>query len=420
MKRQFLPALRGIFGDWAYYSCLMSLSELSARVTFAKEIHKSKGLSALIQRELKRTRAKEIAEYLQTNRERFFNSLVVAVYDGDPAWHQLDHFTPQVDDIAAGDVPEDAIASLGFLSFNGKEKLFALDGQHRLAGIQEALSRDKTLGDDEVSVILVAHKNSGPGLIRTRRLFTTLNKTAKPVSKGEIIALDEADVMAITVRDLVENDPHFSDGRILIVANSNLPASDVSHLTTIANLYDVLTILFSKVKERVPIKDLQYKRPTDKLLAEYRDFALRYFELLAKNSTKLSEYFKAPIPEKVVKSQRTVKGGNVLFRPVGQTLFAHITVELIKRHSLEDAMAFLRLLPTDLARAPYVNLLWNPTTSTLDLRRQALVRRVLLYMLDVVQTEKQITRLRDDLAKVLACDPSDVVLPNKVVPGSKQ
>jgi len=78
MKRRFLPALRGIFGDWAYYSCLMSLTELSARVTFAKEIHKSKELSALIQRELKRTRAKEIAEYLQNNPERFFNSLVVA------------------------------------------------------------------------------------------------------------------------------------------------------------------------------------------------------------------------------------------------------------------------------------------------------------------------------------------------------
>jgi DNA sulfur modification protein DndB len=384
-------------------------------VTFAKEIHKSKKLSALIQRELKRSRAKEIAEYLQTNPERFFNSLVVAVYDGDPAWHQLDHFTPQVHDIAVDDVPEDAVASLGFLSFNGEEKLFALDGQHRLAGIQEALSKDNALGDDEVSVIIVAHKNTAPGLIRTRRLFTTLNKTAKPVSKGEIIALDEADVMAITVRDLVENQAHFSDGRILIVANSNLPVSDVSHLTTIANLYDVLTILFSKVKEKTPVKELQYNRPSDKCLAEYRDFALLYFELLAKTSPKLAEYFAAAIPEKVVKSQRTARGGNVLFRPVGQTLFAHLTEALIKGRSLEDAMAILKLLPTDLAKAPYVNLLWNPTTSTLDLRRQLLVRRILLYMLGIVKTPVQIKRLRDDLARVLACEPSEVSFPEKVV-----
>ena len=73
-KRRYVPALRGLFGDWAYYSCLMSLGEVSRRVTFAKELHKNKALSALIQRELKENRAKEISEYLQTNPERFFNS----------------------------------------------------------------------------------------------------------------------------------------------------------------------------------------------------------------------------------------------------------------------------------------------------------------------------------------------------------
>lgn len=32
---------------------------------------------------------------------------------------------------------------------------------------------------------------------RTHRLFTTLNKSAKPVAKADIIALDEDDTMAI-------------------------------------------------------------------------------------------------------------------------------------------------------------------------------------------------------------------------------
>jgi DNA sulfur modification protein DndB len=415
MKRRYLPALRGLFGDWAYYSCLMSLAELSSRVTFAGEIHKSKQLSALIQRELKRTRAKEISEYLQNNPERFFNSLVIAVYDGDPAWHQLDHFTPQGHDISVKDVPEDAVATLGFLSFTGEEKLFALDGQHRLAGIQDALGKDKALGDDEVSVIIVAHKNTTAGMIRTRGLFTTLNKTAKPVSKGEIIALDEADVMAITVRDLVENHAHFSEDRILIVAKSNLPVTDLAHLTTIANLYDVLTVLFSKVKEKTQVKELQYNRPTDEKLAEYKQFALHYFELLSKISPKLAEYFKSDEPEKVVKSQRTAKGGNVLFRPVGQTLFAHLAEELIKGRTLEDAMGMLRLLPMELSKAPYVGLLWNASTATLDLRRQVLVRRVLLYMLGVVKTTPQVKKLRDDLARVLDVNPEDVELPDLVV-----
>ena len=52
---------------------------------------------------------------------------------------------------------------------------------------------------DEVSVIFVAHEATSQGLERTRRLFTTLNKTDRPVSKGDIIALDEDDVVAICV-----------------------------------------------------------------------------------------------------------------------------------------------------------------------------------------------------------------------------
>jgi DNA sulfur modification protein DndB len=47
MKRHFLPALRGLFGDWAYYSCLISLKELATRVKFADQIHQSKALSDL-------------------------------------------------------------------------------------------------------------------------------------------------------------------------------------------------------------------------------------------------------------------------------------------------------------------------------------------------------------------------------------
>ena len=47
-----IPALRGLMGDWRYYLCFMSLEQLSTRVGFAQEVHKSKGLSDMIQREL--------------------------------------------------------------------------------------------------------------------------------------------------------------------------------------------------------------------------------------------------------------------------------------------------------------------------------------------------------------------------------
>ena len=222
----------------------MPLRELAGRVNFAAQIHRSKALSDLIQRELKKGRSSEIAHYLRTNPERFFNSLAVAVYGGDPTWYQLDEIRPYGGNTELRSVPSDAVASIGFLSFTGAEKLFALDGQHRLAGIQEAIANGSKLGDDEASIIFVSHRNDAAGLRRTRQLFTTLNKTAKPVTKGETIALDEADVMAIVARFLVENQRQFSEKRILVVASANLPATDDIHLTTIVNLYDVLTILF--------------------------------------------------------------------------------------------------------------------------------------------------------------------------------
>lgn len=414
MTRRYLPALRGLFGDWAYYSCLMSLRELAERVNFAREIHKSKALFDMIQRELKTGRSLEIASYLQTNPERFFNSLVVAVYGGDPAWHQLDEIKPQGKDINLHDISDDAIASIGFLSFTGKEKLFALDGQHRLAGIQQSINEDYELESDEVSVLVVSHRNSAAGLRRTRRLFTTLNKTAKPVTKGEIISLDEDDAMAIVVRELVENHPYFTDKRVLIVANANLPSTNDTHLTTIVNLYDVLTILFSRIKSVTPIKDLQFSRPTDKELASFREYAIWFFDLLADGAPELREYFESKTPWDVVKKYRRPDGGSILFRPVGLTIFAKVAEAVAKDHPLDEALTIMGELPTDLSTAPYVDLLWNPGSRTLDLRRQALVRRLLLYSLGFTRGARAIKKLRTDVAKVQSIEPDDVRLPTVI------
>ena len=415
MKRHFLPALRGLFGDWAYYSCLISLKELAARVKFADQIHESKALSDLIQRKLKDERADDIAAYLKSNSERFFNSLVVAVYGGDPAWHELDEIKPQHKDFDVRDVSKDAIASLGFLSFTGNELLFALDGQHRLAGIQKAVGTDSELGEDEVSVIFVSHKNDPLGMRRTRALFTTLNKTAKPVNKSETIALDEADVMAIIARRFIETDKKFSDKRILVVDSPSLPITNDTHLTTIQNLYDVLTILFSKVMQKKSIKDLSYQRPSDEELDEYYNFASTYFKLLSGAAPELGDFFKATNGAPIVAANRHAKGGSILFRPVGLTMFALIAEVLVRNMELTEAAKLLGKLPRSLSAAPYKGLLWDPSSGTLNLKRQALVRRILLYMLGKHGGNISVATLRADISSVTGEAPAKIKLPAKVV-----
>ena len=242
-----LPALRGVMGSWVYYSCLMTLRDISALVSFAEDVHEYTGLSQMIQRDLSKERTQTIADYIKRENQRFFNSLVVAVYGGEPNWHALTNVRNKSIDDLLENLQADTIESVGFLTLRGDERLFALDGQHRLAGMKAIVDEPyEPALDDEVSVIFVGHERTDPGMERTRRLFTTLNKTARPVSKRDIIALDEDDVMAICVRRLIEQTDLFPGSAILLVESNNIPPQNFECLTTIGNLYDILTILFTK------------------------------------------------------------------------------------------------------------------------------------------------------------------------------
>jgi DNA sulfur modification protein DndB len=409
--RNYYPALRGNFGDWTYYTCLMSAKEIAKRIDFANEIHPSKGLSTLIQRELKKSRGSEIAEYLIREKQRFFNSMVAAVYEGDPEWHGFSNFTPQVADIDLKDIPEDAEDSVGFLSFSGEEKIFALDGQHRLAGIKSALTRAPSLELGDISLILVAHKSTVAGLERTRRLFTTLNKTARAVGKGEIIALDENDVMAIVARQLVDFNPHFSEQRIKFAQADSMAVND-TELTTIGNLYDVLAALFANLPKPRTNHDLRYIRPNDLELTAYRKTAEDFFDYLAASFPEMRSYFRANAvkAKAVVAKHRTPAGGHILFRPLGLRLFSELAAALVKTGSLlSDAVEVLALLPTELNHVPYKDVIWR--NGKVVAGGRALVRDILLYQLG---TKADSPALRSRYARTLGVEPSTLKMPRRL------
>lgn len=178
MKRYYLPALRGLFGDWAYYSCLMPMSDVVKRIKFAHELHESQKLSDMYQGQLEEVRVKEIAEYLLKEEQRFFNSLVVAIHDGIPLWHGFENFRALKNDIDCSDISSDVKNSIGFLSLAGNEKMFVIDGKHRLAAMREAVISSNKLSEDEVPLIFVTHGESEEGKARTEKLFRTLNLVA--------------------------------------------------------------------------------------------------------------------------------------------------------------------------------------------------------------------------------------------------
>lgn len=414
-----LPCLRGTFGDWIYYAALVPMREVVARVLFATEIHKSKQLSKLIQRRLEGDRAQKIAAYLRGNDERFFNSLVLATYEGSPEWYDIANLSSSKNADILKTMPDEAMDTLGLLRLAGSENIFALDGQHRLAGMKLALSKAETLGAELVPVILVGHSTGATGSRRTRRLFTTLNKTAIPVKKLDIIALDEDDVMAITARRLVEQDPAFKHPKIAVISSESMPVTNQDSLITIAALYDLLKALFKHHKGLTSDYDLRFNRPPDRELDDYLSVAKGYFAALAKAFPPIAELMTSRKPVDVVSKYKTAAGGHVLFRTIGLDIFTQAAIALAKRDtiSVATAAAKLKVMPTRLDREPFRGTIWDPNRKVIKPANKVLARKVVFHMLGLPITARQRTTLLGDYRAALGYDRTDttIKLPARIV-----
>ncbi|MDX2105605.1 MAG: DNA sulfur modification protein DndB [Candidatus Melainabacteria bacterium] len=352
MEKLLLPALKGLMGDWSYYVTVMKLKDVAERVKPVAEIHKTAALSELIQRQLQQVHAKNITEYLIKQPQRLFNALVVGVYGGSPEWYELSIKSSVLDkDSAAFD------GVLGFLKLSGSEDLFAIDGQHRVAGIQQALQEESKLGDEEVSVLFVAHKNDEAGLERTRRLFTVLNRHAKIVGKMELIALDDDDPVAVTTRRLADEYPLFAD-KLSITNTKSMSAKDKSNVTSIIALYDSLDVYHRTGSKAEWAK--RKKRGCSE--AELKDFYKRSTELFTCIEKHFPDVKKAASANASMERFRNPEGGNLIFRPVGfQLLIQAIKILMEQEFSLNSAVTKLSVMPWTLNASPWSKLLWNPS-----------------------------------------------------------
>ena len=382
IKPLALPALRGNIGNWIYYSCLMPLSELANRVRYAEEIHTDEALSQLIQRSLEGPRAKHIAGYLKNTPERFFNSLVLATYGGSPDWLEVGNFKTDLKNDPLEKVHEGSRDALGFLSLSGKERIFAIDGQHRLAGIKKAIEDGSDFSNEQVPVILVGHKKDVTGMQRTRRLFTTLNKTAVPVRKNDIIALDEDDVMAIIARRLVETNPSFQDPKIAVIGSQNIPIGNTIALTTISSLYDILKLLFMFKLGQKTDRGLRFNRPSDERLEQYYQFSIKYFDALADAFKPVGELLKTSSPATVTSKYRGNFGGHLLFRPMGLDLVTRLAIQVAKTKEIDltEAVKIISSIPTDLSSAPYQHVIWDSNRRTINTKGKIIARDILQYI----------------------------------------
>lgn len=391
-----IPAIRSNIGNWIYYVATLSFKQINDYVKrIDDELHKSKLLSEMLQRSIS-DNYKSIATYIKTHEDRFFNALILAVYDGEPQWHEVR---------LEYDTGEEFI-NLGVLELNGKEKIFPVDGQHRVEGIKKVLSESDEYNEECIPVVFIGHKKDAIGMRRARQLFSTLNRYAKPVSMRDIIALDEDDIIAIVSRDLIDEHRLFANNRILDTKNKAIPDSNTMALTTIITFYECNRELLSdyikqqkKMGRNIPnLKEYIRIRPINEDIEEYKRICFNFWDSMISGLDCVREI--ADNPERDVTDYRNKNGGLIIFRPVALVPFikAIIRVKNANNSTLEETIKKLPLNVLELTHPVWKWIIWNPDKKTMIMGAKGLIETIIVYYLDkTLLTQKEKTKLIAEL-----------------------
>jgi DNA sulfur modification protein DndB len=365
-------------GDWIYYAAFLTMGDIAERVSLADEIHTHKGLRDMIQRQIDASsHAESIKTYLVSQPQRLFNALVIGVYGGSPDFYELSlKSSPKLD---TNDLPANIEGALGILEFSGAEKMFAIDGQHRVVGMRRAVDAKPELKSEEVVALFVGHARDAKGMERSRRLFTTLNRYAKPVSKMDIIALDEDDLVAIITRKLIEEHPFFMKF-LLVKKGKAIQVTDKRFFTTIEALYEVVDIFLRT--DTLAWRTSKKIRPSEKVIKDEYEKIVQFWDLLIATFKPLKALSTSKLEDHMAAKFRNRTGGHLLFRPVGLIIVVSAIRSLLdKGFQLQAVLSALGKVPLMLTDAPWAGLLWDPTNKRMIMSadNRSVAQNLLLY-----------------------------------------
>ena len=404
-----IPAIRGTLGKLTYYTATFTFRQIAERVKPAdEELHTSKSLREQLQRALSDNH-KSITEYILTQKEHFFNALVLAVYNGDPTWNELEFEYNGIRHY-----------SMGFLHLNGEERIFPVDGQHRVEGIKSALNTNPELENETINVIFIGHHNTRDGKEKTRRIFSTLNRYAKPVSLGDIIALDEDDTVAIATRELLENCPLFMGENVKIDKKSSkaLADNDDKSFTSLITLYDTNKIIYTyykssydhqkKIYNGKKITELLKFRPSQQEIDDFYSYLLDFWVLFIKTFPGVKSYVDNCHNEKAASNYRNKETGGLLyFRPVAlpKLIKAIFETKIRLRIELGEVIENFSKIEFSISKKPWTNLLWDAKTQTMVMKYKTYISYMLLYLYKKeLLAPKEIGTLIKNYAEANDCD----------------
>lgn len=397
-----VPAIKSQIGSWIYYVSTLTFAQVKEYVRrIDDELHKSPLLRDMLQRSIT-DNYKSIADYIETQDERFFNALILAVYDGDPKWHEVRLETDETDEYIG----------LGVLELTGNEKIFPIDGQHRVEGIKKVMMNSDKYANEQIPVVFIGHKKNDDGMKRARRLFSTLNRYAKPVSMRDIIALDEDDVIAISSRELIDNHILFSNDRILDSKTKAIPENNTKAFTTIITFYECNKLLLSlfledkdvydsekkKLKGSSKIKEFIRIRPNNEEIDSFCALCNDFWTSFSHEFEAVKQYIGTNIPD--TKTLRNRNGGNILFRPAALLPFVKSTIRIVKHQQISFTAAFstfpIQIL--ELNQTIWRNVLWNNERKTMIMNNQSLTELIISYFWDKESlSSKELEKMYEEL-----------------------
>lgn len=255
-KKITYPALRLSMGSWTYFSVRMTMKEAAKRIVLATNFKEPTALDDMLQRLHDEARSKgAMTNYLKIRDDRFYGSLIVAPIGKSPSFHSIRADEELIDKY---NIADDANDSIGFVSLDEDTDYYVLDGQHRLGSIKHVIENDEIgpeFQDEEINVIFVVDESDSDKErnIKYRRLFTSLNRYAKPTDQTTNIIMEEDDAYAILTRRLVETHKVFGKGTGDSSARSNTRVNvntknlyqTAPHFTSLAALYGMTKKLLS-------------------------------------------------------------------------------------------------------------------------------------------------------------------------------
>lgn len=457
-----------IMGKTEAYLGSVTLEWLANKVKFATElplfqqkfnqlnnniIRDAQTVEELQQRPLDWSRQADLAQYLIARKNHKFPAVLVVMTSPwvddphSPHWDQQGRAKTSVTSFQALDSQGD----LGLLDTSQSYSIFALDGQHRLMGIQgliQLISTEKLpkynkekkatgliiklediikiyqikkedikkLVKEKIGIELIPAVIKGETREEARRrirsIFVHVNLMAVNLSKGQLALLNEDDGFAIAARKIAVAHPLLRDQqerKPRVNWDSATVASKSTVLTTLQALQEMATkyLSYPFPHWKPSAIGLIPLRPESEELEAGYQLLNQLFDHLAK----LPSYQRledSDTPELRRFSQEKGGGeGNILFRPVGQIAVVQAIAMLKFVHQLSLEIIFKKLSQYDrnggfsgmeYPQSLWYGVLYNGNKRRIQVSGKDLASKLLVYLINGSEDQLEKAKLRQNLA----------------------